>query len=107
MAKSRKRSVRKASMRIDKAAIDQVGIGGVWGPAVDPAPDFGRIDVRYPRGWEPEAPGDPAPIYRLLDRAKIAEIRVRQLDFKVQQLENQLDLLKLERQMLKKEYGIR
>lgn len=82
----------------------QIGGGGIWGPAIDPSPDFGGVFGMPP--WPPQP--DPAPPWHvLLDKSKIAVIRVRQIDLRVQQLESQLDLLKLERQILKEEYKIK
>jgi hypothetical protein len=49
---------------------------------------------------------DPA-IDILLDKGKIAQIKVRQLDAVIRDLTAQLELAKLEQQMLKEEYKIK
>jgi len=52
-------------------------------------------------GWA----GDPGPEL-LLDKARVAQIRVRQLDTVIQGLKAQLDIAQLEQKMLIEEYKI-
>ncbi len=49
---------------------------------------------------------DPA-IDILLDKSKIAQIRIRQLDSVISELNAQLELAKMQQQMLREEYKIR
>ena len=96
---------------------------GVRGPVADPAPPFG---VKSP--WADPVPpfgvmgqavdpsllqytvrgpvADPGPML-LLDKAKLAQIKIRQIDMVVMDLEKQVEFLKLERDMLKEEYRIK
>lgn len=83
------------------------------GPVADPAPDWGRY---YPeelshfavsRPWikfgtvaDPAAP-------ELLDKAKLAQIKIRQIDMVIAELDKQADFLKLQRDLLKQEYKIK
>jgi hypothetical protein len=103
---------------------------GIWGPAIDPAPEWPGATVtveellrglqtrggleellrRLQAGgitggvWGPAA--DPAPPYELLDKAKVAKIMVRKLDMRIAEVQNQLDLLKLERDLLVEEHQL-
>jgi len=82
----------------------------MWGKVVDPAPG------QYPPPWERiERPGwggvwgpatDPAPPYELLDRARVARLRIRQIEMEVAQIQNYLDLLNQEAELLKEEYEL-
>lgn len=49
---------------------------------------------------------DPSPVF-LLDKAKVARLKIRRLDLTKQELMKQIDLIKLESDLLKKEYKIR
>ena len=49
---------------------------------------------------------DPGPEL-LLDKARLAKIKVRKLDMVIKGLEEQIDVLRLEQEMLKKEYKIK
>jgi len=49
---------------------------------------------------------DPGPEL-LLDKARLAKIKVRKLDMVIKGLEEQIDVLRLEQDMLKKEYKIK
>jgi len=59
-------------------------MGGVYGPTVDPAPPF-----------------------ELLDKTKIAKLRIRQIELEITQVEKYLNLLKLEQDLLMEEYDIK
>jgi hypothetical protein len=50
---------------------------------------------------------DPAPPYDLLDKAKIAKIMVKQLDLKIAELNSQMELLQLERDLLVEEHELK
>ena len=54
----------------------------------------------------PGAPGDPPPSY-LLNKAKVAQLKIRKLDMTITTLEKEIDLLKLEQNLLKQEYKLR
>ncbi len=78
----------------------------IAGPA-DPAPDWsphviGPIRQRWLRG--PVA--DPAPWY-LLDKASLARLKIHRLDGAISELEKEIGSLKLERDLLKREYKIK
>ncbi len=56
------------------------------GPVWDPAPDFGHCTIPWP-------PWDPAPDFlNFLDKAKSKEFVRLQINFKMKELENQLEL---------------
>ena len=58
------------------------------------------------RFWRVGYAADPA-IDVLLDKSKIAQIRVRQLDGVINELKSQLEIAELEKGMLVEEYKIR
>lgn len=94
-----------------KAKLDIGSASGVGlrGPVADPSPGWLRGPVADPlppwigfRG--PVA--DPAPWY-LLDKAKLAQLKIHQIDKTIMEMQKQIDLLKLERDLLKEEYKIK
>jgi len=92
-----------------KLNIGPVSGIGLRGPVADPSPGWLRGPVADPlppwiniRG--PVA--DPAPWY-LLDKAKLARLKIHQIEVAITELEKQIDSLKLERDLLKEEYKIR
>ncbi|MCK4816765.1 hypothetical protein KA005_13425, partial [bacterium] len=94
-----------------KAKIDIGPISGteLRGPVADPSPGWvpGNIADSIPRWAGIRGPvADPAPWY-LLDKAKLAQLKIRKIDSTINELEKQIDLLKLERDLLKKEYKLR
>jgi hypothetical protein len=84
--------------------------GAFRGPVADPAPDWwsGRGPVADPApSWTIRGPvADPAPWY-LLDKARLAQLRIRKIDAAVTELEKQIDYLKAEKNLLKEEYKIK
>ncbi len=100
-----------------EAIKERLGMGsmsgmGLRGPVADPGPGWGPYlpgpVVPFP-GWGRPLPGpvaDPGPSY-LLDKAKLAQLKIRKIDVAITELEKQIELLKLERDLLKKEYKIR
>jgi hypothetical protein len=89
-----------------------------WSPVADPIPPWVLVDPLppwmvmkpQPDPWKyirfaPEV--DPPPhIYELLDKAKIARIKVAQLDIAIKQIQENIDYLKLQRDRLKEEYKL-
>ena len=57
----------------------------------------------FPLGLE----GDPVPPIYLLDKAKVAQLQIHQLDTAIAELERQIEFVKLERDMLKQEYKLK
>jgi uncharacterized small protein (DUF1192 family) len=49
---------------------------------------------------------DPAPWY-LLDKAGLAKLKIHRLDSSISELQKEIESLKMERDLLKKEYKIR
>lgn len=80
--------------------------GGFRGPVADPGPEWGerlrRIGIGGIRGPE----GDPPPEF-LLDKAKLAELKIHKIDAYVKNLQKEIDSLKLEGNLLRKEYKIK
>jgi len=56
--------------------------------------------------WKVGYAADPA-IDILLDKAKLAQIRIRKLDMLINELNQQIELLDMERDMLRNEYKIK
>ena len=91
------------------------------GPVADPAPPFGGFRRPYPYpdimntivqgiGTSPVEGhvADPGPEFGgLLDKEKLAELKVRELDMMVQAWETRLETVRALRDTLKKEYGIK
>lgn len=90
---------------------ERVSIGsyaGIRGPVADPGPEFD-----LPRAWTKPWVGpvrgpvaDPAPWY-LLDKAKLAKLKIRSLEAGIAEIESQIGSLKLERDLLREEYKIK
>jgi hypothetical protein len=86
-----------------------------FGPVYDPAPPFGLLEYVMPHGryglpteaihkMGPVA--DPGPEYLgILDKAQLAEIKIRELDTVIQVLESRLETYKVARDTIKKEYA--
>ena len=94
-----------------KAKLDIGSISGVGlrGPVADPSPGWIRGPVADPippwTGFRGPV-ADPAPWY-LLDKSKLAQLKIRHIDTAIVELEKQIDFLKLERDLLRKEYKIK
>lgn len=56
--------------------------------------------------WKVGYAADPA-IDILLDKSKLAQIRIRKLDMLIQELNQQIELLDMERDMLRNEYKVK
>jgi hypothetical protein len=83
----------------------QPGIN-VRGPVADPGPDFyhyGHIHRRFPMpiGYNV----DPSPEF-YFSKDELAKIKVKELDLVVNQITEQLELLKMQRDLMKKEFKI-
>lgn len=89
----------------------------------DMASTLEAIKVKLDRGWIgidtvplPERPylvdsihgptADPGPPY-LLDKARLAKLKIGKIDKVITELEKQIGLLKLEHDLLKEEYNIK
>jgi|GEM_PF-2179687 hypothetical protein len=93
-----------------KIQLEVGSISGISlrGPVADPPPG-----IISPRGViaDPLLPvrgpvADPAPWY-LLDKAKLAKLKVHQIETAIMELERQIEFLKLERDLLKEEYKLK
>lgn len=89
----------------DKLTISS-GIS-VRGPVADPGPDiyrnwFHHRKIHFPIGDV----GDPAPEF-FLKKEDLAKIKVKELDMAITQINEFLELTKLERSLLAKEYNIK
>ena len=84
----------------------QPGIS-VRGPIGDPGPDFhqaGHIFKRFP--WPIGYNVDPSPEF-YFSKDELAKIKVKELDILVNQVTEQLELLKMQRDLMKKEFKIK
>lgn len=89
---------------------EKEGFFGHIGPVADPMPGWGSFPGVYPleRQWGIFGPvADPSPIYRLLDKSKIAKIMIRQIDHRINQVSDYLEILKVEKEMLKEQFEIK
>jgi len=76
----------------------------IRGPVGDPGPEMGWHTPSLTRLGNFRGPiSDPAP-WHLLDKSRIAKLKIRQLDMAIKELNQQIDLLKLEQSLLKEEY---
>jgi hypothetical protein len=84
--------------------IPATGSGFFRGPVGDPAPDWlGHIPVS-PWKFNFRGPvADPA-TGPLLEKSSMAKLKVHQLDDLMNDLQKQIDMLKLERDLLKEQY---
>ncbi|MBE0478714.1 hypothetical protein IBX65_06310 [Candidatus Aerophobetes bacterium] len=92
-----------------KLDIGAISAAGLRGPVADPSPGWARgaVTESLPQWAGIRGPvADPAPWY-LLDKAKLAQLKIRQIDAAITELEKQIDFLKLERNLLKEEYKIK
>ncbi len=92
-----------------KASLGGISLGHFRGPIADPAPGWGH----FPHGpiidWGHliRGPvGDPAPDV-LLGKDKLAQLKVHRLETTIKDLQQQIDTLKLERDLLKEEYKLK
>ncbi|UCE73242.1 MAG: hypothetical protein JSV56_09420 [Methanomassiliicoccales archaeon] len=90
-----------------------VGINWVRGPVADPAPEWGKLHRGPMQDLACEWPGhlrgpiaDPAP-WHILDKVRVAKLKISKLDMAITELENQIEFLKLEKDLLKEEYNIK
>ena len=79
----------------------------VRGPVGDPGPDIqhhGHAFRRFPMpvGYNV----DPSPEF-YLSKDLLAQVKVKEIDITITQVTEQLELLKLQRDLMKKEYNIR
>jgi hypothetical protein len=89
-----------------KERLPAAAVNVVRGPVGDPGPDWighlpnvqWRYNLRGPVGDPATGP--------LLDKAKLAQLKVHQLDGLIGDIKNQMEGLVLERDLLKKEYKL-
>lgn len=84
--------------------------GTMRGPVADPAPSWSNL-----RGQVQETASsyislrgpvaDPIPFW-ILDKSKLAKLKIRQLDMEIAEREKQIEFLKLERELLAEEYKV-
>ena len=83
------------------------------GPVADPGPDpWGPWPPRWEFEWRrpfpfPD-PGDPAPYLefeKLLPKEAQVQIKIKQIDFAINQLQSQIDVLNLAKETMIKEHG--
>ncbi len=67
---------------------------------------FEQFQPQLARMWRVGYAADPA-IDILLDKSRIAQIKVRQLEMAIREMEGQIELAKLELNLLKEEYKIK
>lgn len=56
--------------------------------------------------WRLGTVADPGPEL-LLDKTRLAKLRIKKVDFAIQELKQQIDILVMERDMLKRTYKIK
>ncbi len=93
----------------ESVAVSQMAT--VRGPVADPGPDpwpgtypnwpFPR---RFP--FPPLPTGDPA-IGHLIPKEELVKIKVKELDMTINQITHQIDLIKMQRDLLVKEYKLK
>lgn len=90
--------------------VDPAPPWGLRGPVADPAPSWGNLRGQiqetassYINMRGPVA--DPIPFW-ILDKSKLARLKIRQLDMEIADREKQIEFLKLERDMLAEEYKV-
>lgn len=92
-----------------KGLKEKLEIGSITmlrGPIADPVPDFSISGIRPHDPWRIRGPiADPVP-WELLDKAKIAILRIQQLDHAIIELKNKIDFYEKEKSLLKKEYKL-
>jgi hypothetical protein len=87
-------------------------------PGADPIPPWTVMepDPEPWKWWVRWLDPDPTPwkdlltmsgLLELLDKAKVAQIKVAQLDMAIEQMQKNMDYLKLQRDMLKEEYQLK
>jgi hypothetical protein len=92
-----------------KESVSVAQINAVRGPIADPGPDmFHGPCWPFPKPWPfPPLPvgGDPATSH-LLPKEDMIKIKVKELDMIITQVSQQLDLLKVQKDLLVKEYKL-
>lgn len=82
------------------------------GPCADPSPIINehRFGILRDRPWLLRGPvgpvADPSPEY-LLDKARLAQLKIHNLDMHIKELNKQIEFCKMERDLLKEEYKIK
>ena len=93
---------------------------GFRGPVADPAPDWGRGPMADPSpDWWQARPqrwgriqtimgpvADPGPEL-MLDKARLAQLKVHRLDQAITDLRNQIEIFELEKNLLAEEYNLK
>lgn len=75
------------------------------GPIYDPAPDWFCHHPKWPIPHVRGDIGDPGPVLQL-DKARLAQLKVRQIDMAIADMKQQLELMQLHQKLLKEEYKI-
>ncbi|CAG1003795.1 MAG: hypothetical protein OIN86_11985 [Candidatus Methanoperedens sp.] len=91
----------------DKLSAAPSGGGTMRGPVADPAPGWNRMGIvadPAPPWGKTGIIADPAPEYGILGKEKLAKLKIRRLDMAISELESQIELLKLQKEMLEEEY---
>ena len=91
-----------------KAKLDVGSVSGInfRGPVADPAPGWYHGPITDPH-FHPRGPGGDPPPWFLLDKEKLARLKINQIDTFLVELEKQIESLKLEKNLLKAEYKIK
>lgn len=100
-----------SSLEAINAKLETLPISGIGlrGPVADPAPDWrhGRLADPSPPWIHFRGPvADPAPWF-LLPKPKLAQLKVKNIESIITEMEKQIGSLKLERDLLKQEYKIK
>lgn len=95
-----------SSIRELKDKLELGNITMLRGPIADPGPEIYQTHIR-PEIFRFRGPiADPVP-WQLLDKSKIAVLRINQLENLVHDLRKQIDLLEQEKKLLKEEFRIK
>jgi hypothetical protein len=105
-----------ATMKDIRDKLTSSSLGYIRGPVADPAPDWPGGHYGPWGAWGTQISpsqiahfrgpiADPAP-WHLLDKVRIAKLKVSQIQMEIQELEKQIDFLKLQTQLLKEEYKL-
>ncbi len=87
-----------------KEKLDFGALGRLRGPVADPVPDIYFPGQRHIDPLRIRGPiADPVP-WELLDKSKIANLRIQQLDNAINDLKNNIKFLEKERAFLKESY---
>ena len=90
-----------------KESLSIGSIASIRGPVADPGPELGiHLPEILRHRWIRGPVADPSP-WHLLDKARLAKLKIRNIETAIDELEKQIDMLKFERDLLKEEYKIK